>query len=379
MQFTKYSEAFLLFFWSHGSSALNFDRMPNCRGEHERFTGVSVGLENASRAHTLATQLMNKWISFVVMAGVMVLHSAAFAQQSDKAPAKELIQYVQDAQKAGLKDAQIQENAVKAGWASPDVVAAISYTRFGISGAPETTGAEVRNNAPDPKAESREPSPAPAITPVPASAAEKIPDTAKAPATEDGAARMKPPDASAPASPEAAGSIKPPVINRGVPDEYRIGEGDVVQVSVWGEPTASVNSVVVRPDGKITMPLIKDVAVAGLTPTEAEKQITDKLSAQIKAADVTVIVNQINSKKVFIVGAVKKEGPISYTYRMTVMQAISEAGGLTDYAKKKKIYVLRNENGRQFQLRFDYDAVLKGEHMELNIPLEPGDTLVIPH
>ena len=328
---------------------------------------------------------MNKWISFVVIAGVMVFHSAAFALQSDKTPAKELIQYVQDAQKAGLKDAQIQENAVKAGWASPDVVAAISYARLGISGTPETAGAEVRNNAPEPKAtEVREPGPVPTVAPASgnvASAAEKTPDTAKAPAptTENGAVEIKPPAASTPASPEGAGNIKPTVINRGVPDEYRIGEGDVVQVSVWGEPTASVGSVVVRPDGKITMPLIKDIAVAGLTPTEAEKQITDKLSAQIKAADVTVIVNQINSKKVFIVGAVKKEGPISYTYRMTVMQAISEAGGLTDYAKKKKIYVLRNENGRQYQLRFDYDAVLKGEHMELNIPLEPGDTLVIPH
>ena len=326
---------------------------------------------------------MNKWISFVVIAGVMVLHGAAFALQSDKTPAKELIQYVQDAQKAGLKDAQIQENAVKAGWASPDVVAAISYARLGISGAPETAGAEVRNNSPEPKAaEIREPGPAPTVAPMSASAAsaaEKTPGAAKAPATENGAAGMKPPVISTPASPEGAGSIKPTVINRGVPDEYRIGEGDVVQVSVWGEPTASLGSMVVRPDGKITMPLIKDVAVAGLTPAAAEKQITDKLSAQIKAADVTVIVNQINSKKVFIVGAVKKEGPISYTYRMTVMQALSEAGGLTDYAKKKRIYVLRNENGRQYQLRFDYDAVLKGEHMELNIPLESGDTLVIPH
>jgi polysaccharide export outer membrane protein len=70
---------------------------------------------------------------------------------------------------------------------------------------------------------------------------------------------------------------------------------------------------------------------------------------------------------------------MNFTYRMTVMQAISEAGGLTDYAKRKKIYVLRDENGRQFKLPFNYDAVLKGEHMELNILLMPGDTLVVPH
>ena len=80
-----------------------------------------------------------------------------------------------------------------------------------------------------------------------------------------------------------------------------------------------------------------------------------------------------------MIGAVKKEGPIPYTYRMTIMQAISEAGGLTDYAKRKKIYVLRTENGKEFRLPFDYDAVLRGEHMELNIPLLPNDTLVVPH
>jgi polysaccharide export outer membrane protein len=176
------------------------------------------------------------------------------------------------------------------------------------------------------------------------------------------------------------GSVKPAVANRGVPDEYRIGEGDVLQLSVWGEPAASVPSGVVRPDGMISMPLIKDIRVAGLTPAEAERTITEVLSKQIRAADVTVIVSQINSKKIFFVGGgVKKEGPISFTYRMTIMQAISEAGGLSDYAKRKKIYVLRNENGRQYKLPFDYDAALRGEHMELNLPLLPGDTIVVPN
>jgi len=174
--------------------------------------------------------------------------------------------------------------------------------------------------------------------------------------------------------------MKPATPNRGVPDEYRIGEGDVLGISVWGEPAASVGSVVVRPDGIISMPLIKDVRVAGMTPAEAEKTITELLSKQIRAADVTVIVSGINSKKVFFVGGgVKKEGPIAYTYRMTIMQGISEAGGLSDYAKRKKIYVLRNENGRQYKLPFDYDAVLRGEQMELNLPLPPGDTIVVPN
>jgi polysaccharide export outer membrane protein len=107
--------------------------------------------------------------------------------------------------------------------------------------------------------------------------------------------------------------------------------------------------------------------------------ITEELRHLITAADVTVIVAGINSKKVYLVGAVKKEGPLAYSYRMSVMQAISEGGGLTDYAKRKKIYVLRIENGRQSRLPFNYDAVLKGQHMDSNVALLPDDTVVIPH
>jgi polysaccharide export outer membrane protein len=160
--------------------------------------------------------------------------------------------------------------------------------------------------------------------------------------------------------------------------DYRIGPGDVLQVSVWKEADASIPSVVVRPDGKIGLPLLKDVEVVGLTPHEAETMITRRLEKFIPEADVAVVVKDINSKKVYIVGAVKKEGPIRYAYSMTVMQAISEAGGLSDYAKRKKIYVLRSENGKDYRLPFDYDAVLRGERMELNIPLLPGDTLIVP-
>jgi polysaccharide biosynthesis/export protein len=165
----------------------------------------------------------------------------------------------------------------------------------------------------------------------------------------------------------------------GVSDDYIIGSGDVLQVHVWKEPDASVASVVVRPEGNITIPLLKEISVAGLTPRTAETRIADGLKKFINEPDVTVVVLGINSKKVYIVGAVRREGPIPYTYRMTIMQALSEAGGLNEYAKRKKIYVLRNENGRDFRFAFDYDAVLRGERMELNIHLLPGDTLVVPH
>jgi polysaccharide export outer membrane protein len=165
----------------------------------------------------------------------------------------------------------------------------------------------------------------------------------------------------------------------GLLDDYHIGAGDVLQISVWKEPDASVPSAVVRPDGKIAMPLLKDVPVVGLTPTETEKLIAERLAKYIPDANVTVVVSGINSKKIYILGAVKKEGPIAYTYPMTIMQALSEAGGITDYAKRKKIYVLRTENGKKLQLPFDYDAVLRGDRMELNVPLLPNDTLVVPH
>src|SRR5205823_2217794 len=132
------------------------------------------------------------------------------------------------------------------------------------------------------------------------------------------------------ASPVAG--AEPP--NRGVPDDYVIGAGDILHISVWKEPDASVPSVVVRPDGKIAMPLLKEIEVVGMTPRQAEKIITEKLASFIHGADVTVVVTGINSKKIYLLGAVKKEGTIPYTYRMSVIQALSEAGGVTDYAKR---------------------------------------------
>lgn len=159
---------------------------------------------------------------------------------------------------------------------------------------------------------------------------------------------------------------------------YRIGAGDVLQVHVWKEPEASVPEVVVRSDGKITMPIIKDVEVSGLTPAEAEKLLTEKLSRFINGPEVTVLVREITSEKVYLVGAVKKEGPVPLRSSMTVLQALAEAGGLTDYAKKKNIYVLRNENQKQNRLPFNYEEVIKGERTEQNIVVLPGDMIVVP-
>ncbi len=159
--------------------------------------------------------------------------------------------------------------------------------------------------------------------------------------------------------------------------EYIIGAGDILEISVWKEPDASVPSVVVRPDGKIALPLLKEIEVAGMTPIQAQKVISDKLSPLIHDADVTVVVTAINSKKIYVMGAVKKEGPIPYTYRMTVLQAIGEAGGLSEYAKRKKIYILRNVRGTTTRFPFNYDDVIKGRKMEENVELLPSDTVVV--
>ena len=180
-------------------------------------------------------------------------------------------------------------------------------------------------------------------------------------------------------SPKQTPTLPDPSFSRGVPDDYVIGAGDTLQISVWKEPEASVPVVVVRPDGKITVPLIKEVEVAGLTPTQAEQTITERLTKFIADANVTVVVATISSKKIYIIGAARKEGPLPYTYGMSVMQALSEAGGITEYAKRKKIYILRTENGREYRLDFNYDDVVKGQSMEQNILLLPGDTVVIPH
>jgi polysaccharide export outer membrane protein len=281
-----------------------------------------------------------------------------FGEQERKNPPKELIQYIREATGLGLKDTQIQENAVRAGWPAAIVTESIT---------------QVRSATPPVEEMRATPSTAPAAT----SANETVPaPVGAAPAAQPTPSSTPPERSSTAVQPSTQPQQSP---SRGLPEGYHIGAGDVLQISVWKEPEASVGSAVVRPDGKIGLPLLKEVDVLGLTPTEAEQLITSRLSKLIPAADVTVVVTGINSKKIYIVGAVKKEGPIAYTYRMTVMQAISEAGGLNDYAKRKKIYILRPENGKDYKLPFDYEAALKGERMELNIPLLPGDTLVVPH
>lgn len=158
--------------------------------------------------------------------------------------------------------------------------------------------------------------------------------------------------------------------------DYIIGADDALHISVWKEPDLS-ETLPVRPDGKISMPLLGDVDAAGMTPTALGDSIRDRLKKYIADPRVTVVVTAMNSQRVFVTGEVTKPGPQMLLPHMTVLQALSTSG-FTQFANLKAIYVLRNESGKQVKLPFNYKDVVKGNHPEQNIPLRPGDTIVVP-
>lgn len=166
-----------------------------------------------------------------------------------------------------------------------------------------------------------------------------------------------------------------PSASQGGP-EYVIGPEDALHIAVWREADLTA-SLPVRPDGKISLPLLDDVQAAGLTPKQLADSITEKLKKYIADPRVTVVVTQINSKRIFINGEVLHPGPMPMLPSMTVLQALSSAG-LNQFAKIKGIYVLRMENGKQQKLPVNYKKLLKGEQIEQNYLLQPGDTIVVP-
>jgi polysaccharide biosynthesis/export protein len=159
--------------------------------------------------------------------------------------------------------------------------------------------------------------------------------------------------------------------------KYMIGAQDVLDISVWREPDLS-RQVPVRPDGKISLPLLNDVQAMGLTPTQLAAQITAGLDKFMTSPQVTVIVSQINSQRVYILGEVGRAGAYGLLPGMTVLQALSNAGGFTAFANQKGIYVLRQDGGKQQKLFFNYKDVVSGKKTEQNVELKPGDTIVIP-
>ena len=158
---------------------------------------------------------------------------------------------------------------------------------------------------------------------------------------------------------------------------YVIGDQDVLDVSVWKEPEVS-RVVPVRPDGKISLPLLNDVQAAGLTPTQLAAEITESLKKYVTSPQVTVIVTTINSQRVYILGEVTRPGAFPLLPGMSVLQALSSAGGFTQFAKVKNIFVRRVEDGRESKYPFNYKDVINGKRPEQDILLKAGDTIVVP-
>ena len=162
-----------------------------------------------------------------------------------------------------------------------------------------------------------------------------------------------------------------------LPAGYVIGPDDVLAVLFWRDKDMSAE-VTVRPDGHISLPLINDVVAAGLTPEGLRDALTKEAAKYVEDPNVTVVVKQINSRRVFITGNVSKPGPYPLTTPTTVMQMIATAGGLLEFADSKNIVVLRVEKGQQVAIRFNYKEVLKRKNLKQNIELRPGDTIVVP-
>lgn len=193
------------------------------------------------------------------------------------------------------------------------------------------------------------------------------------------AADLKSPDPATADTAKSADIPKPadakPAVD--VPLGYIVGDSDVIRVNVWKEPEVS-QTVVVRTDGNISLPLINEVKVSGMTPLQIQDLVAEKLKGFLHNPQVTVTVIEIHSKRAFITGEVSRPGTYSLNAQTTVLQLIAQAGGFTPFAKTDSIVVLRTEDGRQSRLKFKYKEVIQGKKTEQNIALHPGDTVVVP-
>lgn len=178
-------------------------------------------------------------------------------------------------------------------------------------------------------------------------------------------------------APSASAATAPGSSAADLPRDYVIGSDDVLEVKFWKDATLS-REVIVRPDGKIALELLSELQAAGLTPQELQGAILTEAEKKMVEPNVTVIVKQINSRRVFITGMVEKPGVYPITSTMTVLQLISIAGGLKEFAKKKDIVVMRQDKGAPLAYPFNYDDILKGRRLGQNILLRPGDTVVVP-
>ncbi len=173
-----------------------------------------------------------------------------------------------------------------------------------------------------------------------------------------------------PGPPAVAGGITPPA-------DYVIGPDDLLTVVFWRDKDMSTD-VTVRPDGQITLQLLNDIQASGLTPEQLRQRVMKAAAKFMEDPNVTVTVKTINSRKVFVTGAVSKPGSYPLMGPTTVMQLLAMAGGIQEFADSKNITILRTENGRQLALRFNYNDVAKRKTLQQNIELKPGDTIIVP-
>jgi polysaccharide export outer membrane protein len=162
-----------------------------------------------------------------------------------------------------------------------------------------------------------------------------------------------------------------------VPAGYVIGADDRLTITFWGDKDLSAD-VVVRPDGRISLPLLNDVEAAGLTPEQLRQRVVEVALRYVEDPSPTVTVREIHSRQVYITGNVEKPGAYPLNTRMTVVQVIATAGGLKEFVAGKNIVILRHEAGRDVRFAFDYQAVLKGRKLQQNIEMRPGDTVIVP-
>jgi polysaccharide export outer membrane protein len=160
-------------------------------------------------------------------------------------------------------------------------------------------------------------------------------------------------------------------------ESYRIGSGDVLAVDVWGEERLS-KQVTVRLDGKMSLPLVEDIQAAGLTCEELENLLEQKYKDFVDAPEVSATLLQSGSGKVYLVGKVRSPGEYPLEKKMTLLQAISRAGGLDQWADASDVRLVRTIDGVERQFKVDYEAVVSGKDLSQNIILEPGDTIVVP-
>ena len=160
-------------------------------------------------------------------------------------------------------------------------------------------------------------------------------------------------------------------------DRYVIGSEDVLYIHVWKEETLS-KTVTVRMDGMISMPLVDEIQAAGITPLQLKEKLTEKLKDFVEAPNVTVIVMEANSFKVYISGQVKSPGVLRLRSETSLAQAISLVGGFAEWANQSKIIIIRKEDGKEKRFTVNYKKIVKGQDLSLNILLKPGDTIIVP-